>query len=185
MAHQASGPEFAAIRTVALALGSNLGTREEVLAQTRKRLEGRLGPMIGLSQIYETDPVGPPGQGRYLNQVVLIRSGAHPDALIETIHEIEVELGRAREVRWGPRTIDVDILLCNGEVWDTDRAAVPHPELPVRAFVLAPLAELLPEWRHPRSGASVVEMLAQCDSTGVRRWKPGNATGTAPGPGAG
>jgi 2-amino-4-hydroxy-6-hydroxymethyldihydropteridine diphosphokinase len=185
MGHQADGPGFAAIRTVALALGSNLGSREEFLAQARDRLEGRLGWMTGQSRIYETDPVGPPGQGRYLNQVVLIRSGAHPDALMETIREIEVELGRAREVRWGPRTIDVDVLLCDGELWETDRATVPHPELPVRAFVLAPLAELLPEWRHPRSGASVAEMLAQCDSTGVGLWKPGNTTGPAPGPGAG
>jgi len=168
-------------RTVALALGSNLGSREEFLAQARNRLEARLGPLTGVSRIYETEPVGPPGQGRYLNQVVLLRTGAHPDALVATVQGIEAELGRTREVRWGPRTIDIDLLLCDGEVWETELATVPHPGLPERAFVLVPLAELLPAWRHPRTGVTVTEMLAACDATGVGRW-PG---GPAAGPGAG
>jgi 2-amino-4-hydroxy-6-hydroxymethyldihydropteridine diphosphokinase len=154
------------VRVVALALGSNLGCREEFLAEARKRLEARFGPMAAVSRVYETDPVGPPGQGRYLNQVVLVRSGMHPEALLEAIAQIETELGRTRETRWGPRTIDIDILLCDGETWETERVTVPHPELAVRAFVLAPLAELLPEWCHPRSGASVAEMLARCDLGG-------------------
>jgi 2-amino-4-hydroxy-6-hydroxymethyldihydropteridine diphosphokinase len=185
MADPMSGHLPGATRTVALALGSNLWSREEFLAQARKRLEARLGPLTGVSRIYETEPVGPPGQGRYLNQVVLLRSGAHPDALIETLLAIEVELGRTRRERWGPRTIDVDLLLCDGEVWETDSATVPHPGLPERAFVLAPLADLLPGWRHPRIGATVSDMLAACDATGVRCWNGTRATEPAAGPGAG
>jgi 2-amino-4-hydroxy-6-hydroxymethyldihydropteridine diphosphokinase len=185
MADPVSGLHPGATRAVALALGSNLGSREEFLAQARNRLEARLGPLTGVSRVYETEPVGPPGQGRYLNQVVLLRSSAHPDALIETIRAIEAELGRTRGVPWGPRTIDVDLLLCNGEIWETELATVPHPGLPGRAFVLAPLAELLPGWRHPRTGATVTEMLAGCDTTGVGCWDGARATGPAAGPGAG
>jgi 2-amino-4-hydroxy-6-hydroxymethyldihydropteridine diphosphokinase len=185
MADPMNGQHPGATRTVALALGSNLGSREEFLAQARNRLEARLGPFTSVSRIYETEPVGPPGQGRYLNQVVLLRSGAHPDALIETVQGIEAELGRTRDVPWGPRTIDVDLLLCDGEIWETGLATVPHPGLPGRAFVLAPLAELLPGWVHPRTGATVTEMLAACDATGVRGWDGARATGPAAGPGAG
>ena len=185
MADPVGGHPPGATRTVALALGSNLGSREEFLAQARTRLEARLGPFTGVSRVYETEPVGPPGQGRYLNQVILLRSGAHPDALIETARGIEAELGRTRDVPWGPRTIDVDLLLCDGETWETPVATVPHPGLPGRAFVLAPLAELLPEWVHPRTGATVSEMLAACDVTGVRRWTGERANGPAAGPGAG
>jgi len=168
-------------RQVALALGSNLFLREEFLAQARKWLEAKLGPLDAVSGIYETDPVGPPGQGRYLNQVVVLHSRQHPEAMLEVIRGIETELGRTREVRWGPRTIDIDILLCGDEVWSTPRLTVPHPELPARAFVLVPLAELLPEWRHPGSGASVAEMLAACGREGVRRWVGTGDVAPAPG----
>jgi 2-amino-4-hydroxy-6-hydroxymethyldihydropteridine diphosphokinase len=173
-----SGGEATRARTVALALGSNLGSREEFLAEARQRLEARVAPLEAVSRIYETEPVGPPGQGRYLNQVVLLRTAAHPEALLETILEIEVELGRTRSVRWGPRTIDIDILLCGGEIWETGRVTVPHPEMPARAFVLVPLAELLPGWRDPRTGTTVTGMLALCDSAGVRLWEPGAARRT-------
>jgi 2-amino-4-hydroxy-6-hydroxymethyldihydropteridine diphosphokinase len=73
-------------------------------------------------------------------------------------------------MRWGPRTIDIDLLLCDGEIWATERARVPHPELAGRPFVLVPLAELMPGWRDPRSGANVAEMLARCGRAGVRHW---------------
>lgn len=177
MADPVGGHQPGVARTVALALGSNLGSREEFLAQARQRLEVRLGPLTGISRVYETEPVGPPGQDRYLNQVVLLRTDIHPDALVMTAQGIETELGRTREVPWGPRTIDIDLLLCDGEVWETGLVTVPHPGLSDRAFVLAPLAELLPGWRHPRTGATVNAMLAACDATGVRCWSGGSVAG--------
>ncbi len=160
-------------RWVAIALGSNLGSRELSLARAREAIAARLGPLARISRIYETDPVGPPDQPRYLNQVVLLRSARAPEELLGTLLEIESELGRTRGRRWGPRTIDIDLLLCGTVTHSSAQVTVPHPRMHMRAFVLAPLAELLPEWRHPLHGASVVELLAACGRDGIKPYAGG------------
>jgi 2-amino-4-hydroxy-6-hydroxymethyldihydropteridine diphosphokinase len=164
------------MRRVALALGSNLGAREAHLDAARRALVAGFGEPVALSRIYETEPVGPGAQGRYLNQVVVLETDAGAEAIVARLLRIERALGRVRTQRWGPRTIDIDLLLCGDETHAGALASVPHPRLAERAFVLAPLAEVMPDWRHPALHASVREMLAACDARGVAVWGgPGRA----------
>jgi 2-amino-4-hydroxy-6-hydroxymethyldihydropteridine diphosphokinase len=164
-------------RRVALALGSNLGAREAHLDAARRAIAAGLGEPVAVSRIYETEPVGPAGQGRYLNQVVVLESDAGAEVIVERLLGIERALGRVRAQRWGPRTIDIDLLLCGEETHTGALASVPHPRLAGRAFVLAPLAEVMPDWRHPGSGVSVREMLAACDARGVEVWSGAGRAG--------
>jgi 2-amino-4-hydroxy-6-hydroxymethyldihydropteridine diphosphokinase len=157
----------------ALALGSNLGDRGAHLAAARDRIAASWGPLLGCSGVYETDPVGPPGQGAYLNQVVVIAFGGTPEELLRGALEIEDALGRRRAERWGPRTIDVDLLLHGDRVRSAPGFELPHARLHERPFVLVPLAEVLPDWRHPRLGSTARELAAAADRAGVRPFRTG------------
>jgi len=154
---------------VAIALGSNLGVRERFLAQARVLIGARMGAVVGISSVYETEPVGPAGQQRYLNQVVVIESHQLPEALLDHALAIERELGRERTHRWGPRTIDVDLLLYGDEAILGCGLTLPHPRLHERPFVLVPLAEVLPEWVHPQRGESARQMCRALGDEGVVR----------------
>jgi dihydroneopterin aldolase / 2-amino-4-hydroxy-6-hydroxymethyldihydropteridine diphosphokinase len=124
-----------------LALGSNLGDRDGFL----RLAVAELGP-LRQSQVYETDPVGgPERQGPYLNMVVAVRTDLDPFALLRRCQRIERLAGRVRDVRWGPRTLDIDILFYDGMTLTSDELTVPHPRHAERRFVLAPLAEVAPE----------------------------------------
>jgi 2-amino-4-hydroxy-6-hydroxymethyldihydropteridine diphosphokinase len=158
-------------RWTALALGSNLGDREEHLARAREAISGQFGPICRLSRIYETDPVGPAGQGPYLNQVLLLAVLSGAAEMITPLHEIEARLGRQRAEIWGARTIDIDILFQGSSVNRDARLTLPHPRLHERPFVLVPLAEVLPEWRHPVLRLTVAEMLARAGAGGVVPWR--------------
>jgi 2-amino-4-hydroxy-6-hydroxymethyldihydropteridine diphosphokinase len=159
-------------QTAAVALGSNLGSRAANLARARARIADCMGHLVASSRIYETDPVGPP-QACYLNQVLVLDAADEPEELIARAQRIESELGRARRQRWGPRTIDVDLLLHGDRVRAVASLTLPHPRLHERAFVLVPLAEVLPDWRHPILGRTVREMRAACAAAGVRPWEEG------------
>ena len=125
-----------------LALGSNLGDRREHLRRAVAGLPG----VVAVSPVYETDPVGgPPGQGAYLNAVVELDPDLTPRELLGVAHRLEEEAGRVRAERWGPRTLDVDVLLVGDLVVDEPDLQVPHPRLRQRAFVLVPLHDLAPE----------------------------------------
>ena len=156
-----------------VALGSNLGDRAGHLlgavAALARRPEVRLA---GLSRIYETEPVGPAGQGPYLNAVLAVETGLGPLELLEVLLAIERAHGRVRRKRWGPRTLDLDLLDFGGRVLERPGLSLPHPRLHERAFVLVPLAEVAPDWRHPLLGATAAELLAKLDRSGVRPWKP-------------
>jgi 2-amino-4-hydroxy-6-hydroxymethyldihydropteridine diphosphokinase len=144
-----------------LGLGSNLGDRsatiERAVAQMRE-----IDPHLVCSPIYETAPVGgPQGQGAYLNAVVRLDSALGPRELLELAQRLETEAGRVRAERWGPRTLDVDILLVDDLVIDEVDLVVPHPRLAERAFVLAPLEDLDPDvvpadWRDALGGPEAV-----------------------------
>ena len=124
-----------------LGLGSNLGDRREQLRAAVASLPG----VTAVSDVYETDPVGGPDQGRFLNLVVEIDTDLDPHALLGLCHRIESAAGRVRDVRWGPRTLDVDILWVDGVTVDDADLQIPHPRMWERRFVLAPLAELAPD----------------------------------------
>ena len=125
-----------------LSLGSNLGDRRKQLAEA----VGSLGTSVqAVSPVYETDPVGGPDQGRFLNLVVELRTDLSPRELLAVCHRLESAAGRVRQERWGPRSLDVDIVWIDGVTVDEPDLQVPHPRMWDRRFVLAPLAELAPE----------------------------------------
>ena len=141
----------------ALGLGSNLGDRRAHLDQALLRLRERV-LVCDVSTYHETEPEGGPSQGRYLNAAVVVETAMEPRELLELAHDLERAAGRTRDVRWGPRTLDVDILLCDEQVLDEADPIIPHPRLQERRFVLAPLAEVAPGWRVPGVGRTVKEL---------------------------
>ena len=125
-----------------LALGSNLGDRPAEL----RRAVAAMTELTAASGVYETDPVGgPAGQGPYLNMVVQLDTERSPQQLLETCRHLEGVAGRVRDVHWGPRTLDVDVVWVDGATVDEPDLQVPHPRFRERPFVLAPLAELAPD----------------------------------------
>lgn len=116
-----------------VALGSNLGDRAAHLDAARRALGALPGTrLLGASPVEETAPVGPPGQGPYLNQIVALETSLRPEALLDACLAIEQERGRTRDVRWGPRTLDLDVVYLERSSVATPRLTVPHPELPRR-----------------------------------------------------
>ncbi|BAS28951.1 2-amino-4-hydroxy-6-hydroxymethyldihydropteridine pyrophosphokinase [Limnochorda pilosa] len=132
--------------TAFLGLGSNLGDRKRWLEEALRKLAGLPSTQaVRTSSVYETEPWGGVPQPQYLNVVVEVRTGLSPEELLDGALAVERALGRVRAVRWGPRTIDVDLLWMDGQERSTDRLILPHPRLVERAFVLVPLAELEPD----------------------------------------
>jgi 2-amino-4-hydroxy-6-hydroxymethyldihydropteridine diphosphokinase len=133
-------------RRAFLGLGSNLGDRLANLQRAVALLASTPGiEVVASSRVWETEPVGGPPQPEYLNAVVLVRTELEPDDLLAAAQGVEAALGRTRGVRWGPRTIDVDLLLIDRVALDRPDLTVPHPRLLERAFVLLPLLELEPD----------------------------------------
>jgi 2-amino-4-hydroxy-6-hydroxymethyldihydropteridine diphosphokinase len=155
-------------KLIYLSLGSNIGNREEYL---RTAVEW-LGPagvrVLRASPLYETEPVDYTAQPWFLNQVVEAETELFPLQLLKATQRIERELGRVRSVPKGPRTVDIDILFYGRAVVHTERLEIPHPRLAERRFVLAPLADLAPDLRHPLTKLTVREMLAAAPEAQVR-----------------
>lgn len=157
--------------TVYLSLGSNLGNRFEMLQDAVQMLREQENiEVTAVSSVYETDPVGYTDQASFLNIVVEIKSPLSADKILSICMETEQTLGRIREFRWGPRCIDLDILLYNDENIVSEKLTVPHPRMHERGFVLVPLMELLPEGIHPVTGVSFREY-AEGQKEGVHVWK--------------
>ncbi|MDA0314322.1 MAG: 2-amino-4-hydroxy-6-hydroxymethyldihydropteridine diphosphokinase [Bacteroidetes bacterium] len=157
---------------VVLGIGGNKGDRADFLLKTIEALSQQV-TLIGYSQIYETEVWGGVAKmGNFLNQVVCIQTHLNPNRLLEVIQVIEAQLGRTREQHWGDRTIDIDILYFGEQVWDTPSLRIPHPYLEQRRFVLQPLAEILPEKKHPILGKTTLELLNECNDLGqVSFWR--------------
>jgi 2-amino-4-hydroxy-6-hydroxymethyldihydropteridine diphosphokinase len=132
------------VTRTAVALGANLGDRLGVLRSALAAIRS-LGTVEAVSSVYETDPVGGPEQGAYLNAVVVLETPLSPLDLLGRLQQIEAEHGRVRDVRWGPRTLDLDVVTMEGGEVDLPTLQVPHPRAGERRFVLEPLAEVWPE----------------------------------------
>lgn len=139
---EAEPREARGARRVFLSLGSNLGDRKRLLAEA---IESLGASVRAVSDIYETDPVGGPEQGRFLNIVVELSTDSDPRELLAVCHRLESAAGRVRQQRWGPRTLDVDIVWIDGETVDEPDLQIPHPRMWQRRFVLVPLADLAPD----------------------------------------
>ena len=153
-------------KKAALLIGGNLGDREENLDTAIHLIHEKAGNIINLSSIYSTAAWGIEEQPDFLNQALLIQTDKEPLELLDTLLEIETEMGRIREQKWGPRINDIDILNIDDLVMDSERLKIPHPYLSERRFSLVPLVEISPDWIHPVTGKSTMEMLAECTDEG-------------------
>jgi len=161
-------------RACVIGLGSNLGDRLGFL-QTAVRGLANYGQIRGLSALYETAPVGPP-QPDYLNAAVSLSSSLPALELLSALLGLEQQAGRERRERWGPRTLDLDLLFIVGEIVSVPTLSVPHPELSRRAFALLPLLDVAPEACAPESGEPYARLVEVLDRTGVRE-VPGSRAG--------
>ncbi len=160
-------PSAASTVTAYIALGSNLGDREQTIESARSALDHH--PRITTtrcSALIETDPVGPAGQGPYLNGVTEISTDLSPRELLNALLDIERSHGRIRsetDQRWGPRTLDLDLILYADRIIDEPGLTLPHPRMHERRFVLEPLAAIAPDAMHPVLNATARQLLARLD----------------------
>ncbi|ADV66593.1 2-amino-4-hydroxy-6-hydroxymethyldihydropteridine diphosphokinase [Deinococcus maricopensis] len=150
-----------------IALGANLGDPRANLAWAVRELAG-VGVVTGVSRVYRTAPVGgPPGQPDYLNAAARLRTTLTPHDVLAALLDIERRSGRERRERWGPRVLDLDLIAYGDLSLDTDDLTLPHPRAWTRAFVLAPLHDVAPDYAHPGTGERVRDALARVGLHGV------------------
>lgn len=142
--------------------GGNLGDRLATLTRAMELLSNRCGRIRRCSRLYQTAAWGIEAQPDFLNQVLELETALSPEVLLEALLEIEREMGRIRGEKFGPRTIDLDILLYGDLLIRTKHLEVPHPRMAERRFVLEPLNELIGERLHPATGRTIREMLLNC-----------------------
>lgn len=150
------------MNTAYLLTGSNLGNREEHLAKARLLIEEQCGRLSAVSALYETAAWGKTDQPAFLNQAIQLETGRSARQLLRRLLKIEKQLGRIRLEKYGPRIIDIDILLFNDEIHNYDLLRIPHPELPNRRFALLPLAEIAGTIIHPVLQQPVSTLLEDC-----------------------
>ena len=144
-----------------IGLGSNLGNKSQNIARALELIEALVGVNINKkSSLYVTAPWGKTDQDDFINQVIEIETNLSPLELLHELQKIEIKLGRHRDVKWGPRSIDLDILLYGNETIDLEELQVPHPYLMQRLFVLIPLAEIAPQMEFP-DGSKIREVLVR------------------------
>ncbi len=166
-------------KIVYIALGSNLGDRAGMLERAIAAMNSAGISVVRQSSLYVTEPVGAPGQGWFLNAVVEAETSLLPLQLLHALLKIERELGRRRLTPHGPRAIDLDILFYGSSVIRSRELEVPHPRLTERRFVLIPLAQLAPDFRHPVSHKSINQLLAETpDRSEARPWHTAEAAKT-------
>ncbi len=158
---------------VFLGLGANIGNRVKALKEAERlisEIDGIL--VVSSASLYETEPVGIVDQPSFINSALKIKTALYPTELLGRLKEIEREMGRVDTIRWGPRIIDIDILLFGNIVINKKGLTIPHPEMAKRAFVLVPLSEIAPNVIHPVLAKSIRELVDDLgDVTDVRMWK--------------
>ncbi|MBE9077069.1 2-amino-4-hydroxy-6-hydroxymethyldihydropteridine diphosphokinase [Romeria aff. gracilis LEGE 07310] len=153
----------------AIALGSNLGDSRATLLQAIELIDQTEEVEVkARSRLYQTAAVGPP-QPDYLNACALLRTTLLPHALLSQLLAVETSFGRVRRERWGPRTLDIDLLLYGDWVIELPGLSVPHPRLHERPFVLVPLSEIAPMWQHPLLDKSLFQLAEAVGNEGVAR----------------
>ncbi|WP_160725654.1 2-amino-4-hydroxy-6-hydroxymethyldihydropteridine diphosphokinase [Bacillus sp. USDA818B3_A] len=162
--------------TAYISLGSNIGNRYDNIVNAINQLIGySTVKVVNFSSIYETDPVGYEDQDLFLNMVIKVQTSLTAMELLDTCLNIEKELGRKREIKWGPRTIDLDILTFNQENIESEKLTVPHPRMIERSFVVVPLVEIDQNLRLPGVDKPLNIIVNELpDKEGVRLWKRKN-----------
>ncbi|MBW4522441.1 MAG: 2-amino-4-hydroxy-6-hydroxymethyldihydropteridine diphosphokinase [Scytolyngbya sp. HA4215-MV1] len=153
----------------AIALGGNLGDPKTTLESALQVLSQKPGiTLVKRSQLYLTKAVGPP-QPDYVNACAVLSTSLPPQALMATLLAIETQFGRVRREKWGARTLDLDLLLFDDVILNTSALQIPHPRMTERAFVLAPLVEIAPDWVEPVSGRTVADLVKTVDCSEVKK----------------
>jgi 2-amino-4-hydroxy-6-hydroxymethyldihydropteridine diphosphokinase len=155
-----------------LLLGTNEGNRTGFIEKAIQEIKRNLGLIINQSSIYETAAWGKEDQAAFLNQILMVETKYNAIEILAKIQAIEKTLGRQRKIKWGARTIDIDILYFNDAIIDEPDLQIPHPRLHERAFTLIPMVEITPDLIHPILKLSQKELLMKCgDGLGVKIWK--------------
>jgi len=153
------------MNTAYLLIGGNLGDRAAYLAEAVNQISARCGRVTNTSSLYETAAWGNTNQPAFFNQAICVETMLDPETLLELLLAIELEMGRVRTQKYGPRTIDLDILMIDDTILDTPTLTIPHPQLQNRRFALLPLVEIAPELHHPLLDKTIDELLLNCPDT--------------------
>lgn len=153
------------MNTAYLSLGGNEGDRLLLLTQAIAMLGNIAGKIVQTSAIYQTKAWGVTDQPDFLNMCACIETPLTPKELLDKLQAVELQLGRQRDIKWGPRTMDIDLLFFNDEIINTQELIVPHPYVQERRFVLMPLADIAPDYLHPVFNKAISILLATCVDT--------------------
>lgn len=153
------------IHTLVLGLGSNQGDSKSILENAYCLLQFEIGKTVSISSFYSTQPWGNPNQPDFLNAAMILETQLSPQDCLLAIQQIENKLGRIRNEKWGIRTIDIDVLFYDNLILKQKNITIPHPEIENRNFVLHPLEEICPDFKHPILKKSISELLLLCNDT--------------------
>lgn len=153
------------MNTAYLLIGGNVGNRAANLQTALRRIAETCGTITSTSSLYETAAWGNTNQPSFYNQAVVVTSPLSPEGLMDQLLDIELEMGRIRTQKYGPRTIDLDILMIDGLVLNTEKLTIPHPQMQNRRFALLPLIEVAPTLIHPLFDQSIEVLLQNCPDT--------------------